>query len=144
MNREIKFRAWFRGNEDHPAAWIVGFNLVNFHDYFTKELTKKLQRYNASWEPDAYILMQFANQIDSRLREVWEGDILAIDKVGPEYEILGHVVYDSDLSAFVVYQSNGGWEYLPKFFDKNKTAYVYGTIHENPELIDLTTLTNTK
>lgn len=45
MSREIKFRAWFKGNEKTRAAFIAGFNMINFHSYFNKGLEPSVQQY---------------------------------------------------------------------------------------------------
>jgi hypothetical protein len=114
---EIKFRFWSIQDQE-----MISGDVIN-SDHAYRYLTNNNNR--------SYIIpMQYTG-----LYETFEGDVLGIDRVGGDTEILGSIIYDPDVAAFVVKQSNGGWEYLMNFFLKYTTAYVVGNIHEHPFLI---------
>jgi uncharacterized phage protein (TIGR01671 family) len=133
MNRTIKFR----GLSVETREWKYGFfgriqNDDSTYDCFIKEdTTRHISNVTqTNWQIDPITSGQYTG-----LYETYEGDILGIYRVGGDIEILGSIIYDPELAAFVVNQSNGGWEYLMNFFLKHTTAYVVGNVHENPDLL---------
>jgi len=59
----------------------------------------------------------------------FSGDILGEPRVGEEHEKVGVIIYDTDLSAFVVEKENGGFEYLSKHILEYPHHEIIGSIH---------------
>ena len=117
MNREIKFRAWFK-----PLKRM----------YIVRELKFErngnivvITNHNGGTAPINYELMQFTGLKDKKGKEIYEGDIVMVD--GRRCKIIFR------LGEFTMQQ------------ESNKNAYycigyhsdceVIGNIYENPELL---------
>ena len=113
--REIKFRMWLNK---------------------TKEMKQVSIQPLPQWSIETVgHLMQYTGLKDKNGKEVFEGDIAMYPKVHEDDQYLGKVVYDNDLAAYTVEQSNGGWNYLYEFIVENKTVHFDKNIYENPELL---------
>lgn len=147
--REIKFRAWVREEDeryshmvDSPRSIItilehilmvgrpMGFSDCDSRPY-----------------PERYVLMQYTGYKDRNGREVYEGDIYAMEEYRHGEKIVTYwaVVWDEtkysfSLVANIEKQYRGKKYrqdvYLPlRFIDGNKMEYA-GNIYENPELME--------
>ena len=144
---QIKFRAW----DPKHKGWIAGFNMINFHDYYTKGLSKKLQRYKSGWVGNEFILMQFTGLKDKNGKELYSGDIVEMEAVMDYPGESGAEIDRIYTGEVVIIPSKGACLKRPRITERNDgnrkwrcgyykpiTAYrskVIGTIFENPELI---------
>lgn len=145
MSREIKFRAWFKGDENNNPGWIQGFNLVNFHDYFTKGIEPMLQRYDKTWGKDQYVLMQFTGLKDNNGKEIYEGDIVSLPMYYETPEMSSNptvnwqVIFDNSRFALVnkEHPADDPEQHLGYvMFQYDGNIEVIGNIHQNPELLN--------
>lgn len=126
MNREIKFRAW-----DRDTKYML------YNDIYPKTkrdwdlCEQSLDVMLGVIELD-YDLMQCVGLKDKNGKEIYEGDILGILRVGNQVDIIGKIIFDTDLLSFTVEKVNGGWDYLTHF----SSLEVIGNIYENPELVE--------
>lgn len=151
--REIRFKAWFKGNEEQKPGWIRGFNMVNFHHYFTKGVEPKIYRYSAEWALSEIILCQFTGLYDETKWEeltkdeqakvprdewygipIYEGDILSAmsESIGPM-----QVLFED--YCFVAHNRFGRWGPISRMQDPDFAAVyspkVIGNIYSNPTLL---------
>lgn len=121
--REIKFRAWEKGNKvmyrspdldafEDAAAW---FRLLEDEDYSLEYMSP-------------IVLMQYTGLKDKNGTEIYEGDVLAAQ---------GQVIWNDEEHQWSAIDLNWNdrreWhelEYLTSPFE------VIGNIYENPELVD--------
>jgi len=118
MGREIKFRGFIKENKE-----MIFFDIM-------KLATSR----NALWWKcilDGLIIMQFTGLLDDNGKEIYEGDIISIAENEDMSFSGGEVVFDTDLSAFVIYNNNGSWRYLNSL----RFMQVVGNIHENKDLL---------
>jgi uncharacterized phage protein (TIGR01671 family) len=136
MNREIKFRAWDGESMSKNCATI-------------QEIANKKCM---SRDSNKLVWMQFTGLTDKNGKEIYEGDIVTIDKIASLYKkcpitIIGVIVFNFgkyEVQTKKVINKNFtdktsihfglvvmDWIHLPEF---NKTE-VIGNIFENPELI---------
>lgn len=156
--REIKFKAWFKGNEKEIAAFIAGFNLISFHDYYTKGIEPSLQRYDKTWKLSEVILLQFTGHQIKGV-DLYEDDIVRLeenaDGVDPSDRITYYVVtWIKEWCMFALLRLKDEYaEYESGGVDELDTAsfwtfpldvedigpsqyYLCGNIHSNPELLN--------
>lgn len=128
--RQLKFRAWDTIQKtmyffDLKGLYNEGieFNLAN-HD--PKHLAE-----NTQIPYEGMDIMQYCG-----LKDSYEGDVFGVESVQYGTQAIGYVSFDTDLGAFVIVKTNGGWEFLNEFLDDNKTVKIIGNIYENPELLN--------
>ena len=122
MSREIKFRAWINGGEDHN--YVMTYYLA-FEEY--APINKLL---NGLKEGEA--LMQYTGLQDLDGGNIYEGDIIQFnfrDKRGDVRTFLGKVIWDQYM--WLVETKDGDQ------FSLNRIHHpiIFGTIHEDLNLL---------
>jgi len=154
MNREIKFRAWDKENEQMIYdgtcdKWEDAYE--SGRTYLSLDFDGKLSGYvnddggkTGLWEHnveinrDRFILMQFTGLKDKNGKEIWEGDICKetcehIINNGPSEDgwapFVLPIKFHDGMFAFG-YHTNE-----LSYFIRNWGLKVIGNVHENPELL---------
>jgi len=92
--REIKFKAWYAGNEKENGGWIQGFNMVNFHSYYNKGSEPNIYRYSKEWKLSEISLCQFTGLYDcTKWEELSEKNRSVVKKE----EWNGFPIYEGDI-----------------------------------------------
>ena len=141
--REIKFRAWFKG-EKYP------FDEHNIEDYEKPRMIYDVQNayagrgikdehngfgyiscFSEFFDEDNFIVMQYTGLKDKNGREIYEGDIVS-------FKVFDGLIHVSGTTS--VYFSEGAFrlnEHHPIVdYIKNGEREVIGNIYEHPELVD--------
>ena len=129
--REIKFRAWDKLDK----------KMINWRD--TADNDELLGQLIMFPDEDMFILMQYTGLKDKNGVEIYEGDILKINKITKYLK----AQYDND-NFKIEWQNDKGWwtatpinlaengiEVCPDPEEWTKYCEVIGNIYENPELI---------
>ena len=128
MNREIKFRAWYKNK--YPSG--KGEMIYNIQDEFEERITLGVDYFGVYLESDMFEVMQYTGIHDCNGKEIWEGDIdkygYIVTYVGDERENLG---------------MNCGWYTQRDNFESwsqiecgDINLEIVGNIYENPELLN--------
>jgi len=151
--RAIKFRAWdFDKNKMFYDYELDKPNMIDFNgNVYKTGNTGKMCEYGCSAEyinkAENCVLMQFTGYKDRNGREVYEGDIYAMEEYrhGEKTVTYWTVIWDETEYGFSlvanIEKSYRGEKYredvyLPlRFIDGNKMEYT-GNIYENPELLE--------
>lgn len=133
--REIKFRAWDKGNK----------KMIEYVDRLTfgpNRLSPKFSVGNDICEEKNIILMQYTGLKDKNGREIYEGDILGVPNPTMRYEVkFGCFNNKEDFDniqcgvGFYLEDSMGSSSIQSLQFNENTTLEVIGNIYENPELL---------
>lgn len=127
--RNIKFRAWDKelkqmhicGQDVHDS---ITFNEQNIAQYYNLQ--------NGCGSPTTYELMQYTGLKDKNGKEIYEGDIVLIDK---ENQIKGQVKYSEQYASFIIVDTNSIADEA-----ENLSCYseieVIGNIYDNPDLLE--------
>ena len=117
MTREIKFRAWDKGQKDMKFG----------------ELKKGTIFWNGALLNGAEdTLMQFIGLKDKNGKEIYEGDIVNTE------EGIGYISYYIPDCKFIVV-IDGYWDDLDRTLNCYPQIEIIGNIYENPELLNLKT-----
>ncbi len=133
MNREIKFRAWWKS-----TAMMVQVNTLHSHGGIEFEVPATYQdgsermESDCCDEPDQYELMQFTGLKDKNGVDIYEGDVVQ-RSVFPEGEMkrhkpvaveFGHGVFSTDSMSPILGN-----------IQPHQELEVIGNIYENPDLL---------
>lgn len=113
MNRVIKFRVWHH----HLEKFI----------YFTiEDLVSKKEDYEDAFGCADENYQQFTGLLDSKKKEIYEGDILKY------LDCITQIIWSGEDSAFVTSSGNGSG-----FLSENRMLNyeIIGNIFENPKLL---------
>jgi uncharacterized phage protein (TIGR01671 family) len=131
--REIKFRAWYKG-EPHPICsdeleeWEkpkMFYGVEHLYDGGVDGLGGVSSFGSLIDDPD-YILMQYTGLKDKNGVEIYEGDVVSVDRHR------GAIAWDDSRAAFTL----GTVQFAPTYPIASKYLEVIGNIHENPELLN--------
>lgn len=121
MNREIKFRAWDKDNDE----WFTPFH-IDEDGRVLEDHGGGLSVYGEPYGGQGRVeLMQYTGLIDMNHREVYEGDILKVTNPLTGKYVIRSVWWNGESARF-----NG----LP-YGESSRVMEVIGNIYENPELI---------
>ncbi len=132
MNREIKFRGF-------QKSWIYGGITIfeNQANIFDVNCVA-----NSSYEVDINSVGQFTGLKDKNGKEIYEGDVLAFDKLS----FLGYkcVRFISDTASFSIanisdFKFENNWDIWQRLTSKYISDFkfeIIGNIYENPELLN--------
>lgn len=146
MTREIKFRG-----KDPKGGWVKG--------YYLQDLTQgKMRSYIFNcpfqWEVIPETVGQFTGLLDKNKKEIWEGDIVRVGILSPNYTGSYPEPYYVDtvciykegaflykrISPFDKKKLSRNWTYKPMHRYEIYSTEVIGNIHDNPELLKTETL----
>lgn len=136
MSRELKFRAWDKGARRMVHVTDITIDLRNDVVYllWVKDTPDGNGRTVCF---DEFELMQFIGIHDVNGREIYEGDIVTIwdyDLEGNMYERRGVVEFNK--GAYCV-NLGTALHYFCLGLDEVEGYEVIGSIHENPELLEV-------
>lgn len=108
--RKIKFRGW-------------GVDTEMMHDL------ESVQKIDKWWEHGALVLMQFTGLLDSKGKEIYEGDIIKTKWGG-----IGKIEFDDGTFVYL-FEDGKNMQRLTEESIKEKESEIIGNIYENPELL---------
>lgn len=130
---EIKFRGWNIPNntmyydiqdgllcENEKGELVIGVSLGKL----SKDAGTKMMQFSG----------MHMNSTGISKTDVYELDIIG-EYVGGQYETVGIVKFDEDLSSWTVEKTNGGFDYLHEYQRLNSKYAIIGNVFENPELL---------
>jgi len=124
MNREIKFRAWDKKENE----------MLNDFSTFTDDFTDIFNE-TIEYKKESLELMQYTWLKDKNWKEIYEGDIIATSNDWKDHadvweqEIMWEVEFTYDW-----YTQLGQHDYLDSMYNKDYLEVIWN-IYENPELI---------
>lgn len=130
----------FRGKKPSDGSWVYGSFVIS--EDLNAAIYYQVGRGSVKTMDYAYVdpdsVGQFTGLIDKNGKEIYEGDILAVEGIP-----FGVVRWHED-GYFFIYDSTGGVALnntyralgeMIRFFNRTEIAYfVIGNIHDNPEL----------
>ena len=122
MNREIKFRAWYK--EKKRIGKVLGIDILHKEIYFSNE---DVDCYEHTDFKDIE-LMQYTGLKDKNNEEIYEGDIVTLHN--GKYK----VIFNIKEARFVLRDDEFESE-IPFTNNNNERMKIVGNIYENPELL---------
>ena len=120
MNREIKFRAWDKGNECMRDVWSIAWD---FKPTIPLQIVACSPVINNEYvlHNDQFELMQYTGLKDKNGKEIYEGDIV---RFGASYIKPCAVYWNEEMTGF-----------YPLISEHGTHLEIIGNIYEHPELI---------
>lgn len=130
--RDIKFRAYYKGNEWTDDKPVMLFDVQNTYDGGAKDkygdyLLGWLSSFGEILDTDEFVVMQYTGKRDKNDQEVYLNDIVE-DEYGYRYE----VVFKGDCLRCDGIRRDG---YRPKNRWFSNHLKIVGNRYENPELL---------
>ncbi|QJR79659.1 hypothetical protein CA267_002015 [Alteromonas pelagimontana] len=123
--REIKFRAW------RPEKGMTLTPILKRSDYTGKVYCEGFDKSGKLIHLD---MMQYTGLNDTNGKEIYEGDIIEIDKNLPQFNAV--VAWNSESASFSCYQANDpDKEFYCDHIYGIDASKVIGNIYENAELL---------
>lgn len=123
-NREIKFRAWSKENEE----------MYNWEEMNTNYKDYKKNYLKSYFEDTSVVFMQYTGLKDKNRKEIFEGDIIEYIDEGRLFDSGKYEVEFEDGMFYPVAELyHPEW---PRRWGTEYTCEVIGNIYENPELIN--------
>lgn len=124
--REIKFRCWDKENKE-----MLDVEYLHWDDC-TREFSIRTTMYTDYFDIEDMILMQYVGLKDKNGKEIYEGDIVKIDKEDYKYIVK---FYDGCFVGINKYDEHYEQaKILGNLFTLE--LEVIGNIHDNPELLE--------
>lgn len=145
--RKIKFRAWeksVRGLDAGGMMWqsdetfkdyVVGFDGSVYEKFKDSFAGKSFDNYRDV--SDKFILMQYTGLKDKNGREIYEGDVVQVNKTkgDPFAGNKGVVEFNPEIGCFEVRATPTAASVLYAYESILKDCKVIGNIYEDPELL---------
>lgn len=129
--RELKFRAWSKKHNKYLKITGIQYDGDKFAGTFVIYGTVAGIPNTIFLKPEDVVLEQYTGLKDKNGKEIYEGDILESTWNGDKADVVWNNV-------------EGEWEHYADFnaYSKYGSSVVIGNIHENPELLGDTNVTN--
>ena len=124
----------FRGKTIQWNEWVYG-DLINYRDNDKRILEQNLGAWNileCGHEVIPESVGQWTGLKDQNEIKIFEGDICSTADNEDNSFSGGEIVFDEDLLAYLIYETNSGWRYL----DVIKHLEVVGNIFDNKDLLE--------
>jgi len=130
MNRQIKFRAWHKGQKQMFTALYLTFGgKIGMWNYEETEI-------DFASEYPYLELIEFTGLLDKNGKEIYDGDILKL-QYPVNYGFGG--IHDKEIIVKVIYESGAFWFEGEGYTDCNWHFYndyeIIGNIYENESLL---------
>ena len=126
MSREIRFRAWGKEEKEYY------YNAEHTYDFFCSSRGCYAESFGEVLDqPERFIVEQYTGLKDKSGKEIYEGDIVEIDKYG-KFQIIWN-----EWACKFDFDKIGKREREEPLLsqDWEEKTEVIGNIHENPELL---------
>lgn len=130
--REIKFRAWDKGNKE-----MLDVQELDYRDSYNGQPMVRTTMYSDYFDTEDMILMQYTGLKDKNGKEIYEGDIVAIEFQRACKRGKAVIRYDDKYASFVIkntgeiaHENENLGDYQMENFE------VIGNIYENKNLLE--------
>lgn len=138
-----KYRAWIK-----TENWMIGENDLLVIDYdLTQIMTQRIfferglavERNVKYYDFESVILMQSTGLKDKNGKEIFEGDVIAIEVDDTGMPINARVFQNSKIGVlmFHVFEDNEDVPMVELLEDNSVAFEIIGNIYENPELLEV-------